>query len=387
MAAVQNAAAAAAAARAQQLKNDANKLAMKLPFFHGQFEEDAMEVKEFIRRFETAATSMNLVAGEEKCNMFSSYLRGQAAQVWETMSLFGNDTRNWETVKAYFLKTFQGQIESDVFVQAVTKLKQSKIENVNVFGARCLKTCYDHFISLPPPVYENLAPEIVALSDENKEKYEKEMKRTIAHHLAKTFFINGVPNEIKNALMNKLPSLITLQDAMDEASTLEKASKTRQDGFAKIHALADLDDETLEEMNLEDNLVHQINQHRSQYGRQPYKRNYNGFSRNQNGNYRQNGNQRPQNGNGNKQQRDNSGAQCWYCLKFNHLQIECKSRKNDGAPMVSFEKWKKKRDAMNKTQKKVHNAQQEDSDDSDDESITLGGVRAINIKSEPLNFH
>jgi hypothetical protein len=38
----------AAAQRNQQLKNEANKMAMKIPFFHGNDKEDALDIKEFI---------------------------------------------------------------------------------------------------------------------------------------------------------------------------------------------------------------------------------------------------------------------------------------------------------------------------------------------------
>jgi hypothetical protein len=50
----------AAAQRHQQLKNEANKMAMKIPFFHGDDKEDALDIKEMIRRFENSANAMGL---------------------------------------------------------------------------------------------------------------------------------------------------------------------------------------------------------------------------------------------------------------------------------------------------------------------------------------
>ncbi len=67
------AAADAAAQRHQQLKNEANKMAMKIPFFHGDDKEDALDIKEFIRRFKNSANAMGLANNAEKCNMFGNY--------------------------------------------------------------------------------------------------------------------------------------------------------------------------------------------------------------------------------------------------------------------------------------------------------------------------
>jgi hypothetical protein len=75
----------AAAQRHQQLKNEANKMAMKIPFFHGDNKEDALDIKEMIRRFENSADAMGLADNAEKCNMFGNYLRGPAAILWEGM--------------------------------------------------------------------------------------------------------------------------------------------------------------------------------------------------------------------------------------------------------------------------------------------------------------
>jgi hypothetical protein len=56
----------AAAQRHQQLKNEANKMAMKIPFFHGDDKEDALDIKEMIRRFENSADAMGLADNAEK---------------------------------------------------------------------------------------------------------------------------------------------------------------------------------------------------------------------------------------------------------------------------------------------------------------------------------
>jgi hypothetical protein len=50
----------AAAQRHQQLKNEANKMAMKIPFFHGDEKEDLLDIKEMIQRFENSADAKSL---------------------------------------------------------------------------------------------------------------------------------------------------------------------------------------------------------------------------------------------------------------------------------------------------------------------------------------
>jgi hypothetical protein len=77
-----------AAQRHQQLKNEANKMAMKIPFFHGDNKEDWLEIKEMIQRFKNSADAMGLADNAKKCNIFGNYLRGPAAVLWECMEFY-----------------------------------------------------------------------------------------------------------------------------------------------------------------------------------------------------------------------------------------------------------------------------------------------------------
>ncbi len=134
---------AEALARQQQLKNYATKMAMKIPIFHGSSKDDTMDIVECIRRFQASAEAMNLVDQPEKCNIFSSYLRGNAAKKWEMMAYFREDTRTWATVKAYFMKAYKGEIMPDTITHKITKLQQEKNKTINNFGHRCTKKIYD----------------------------------------------------------------------------------------------------------------------------------------------------------------------------------------------------------------------------------------------------
>ncbi len=78
----------AAAQRHQQLKNEANKMAMKIPFFHGDNKEDSLEIKEMIRRFENSADFVGLANNAEKCNMFGETSGDQQlfyGKAWNSM--------------------------------------------------------------------------------------------------------------------------------------------------------------------------------------------------------------------------------------------------------------------------------------------------------------
>ena len=53
----------------QQLKNEATKMAMRVPLFYGNEKEDTMNSKDFITSFESTCTAMVLLNEEEKCNL------------------------------------------------------------------------------------------------------------------------------------------------------------------------------------------------------------------------------------------------------------------------------------------------------------------------------
>jgi flagellar biosynthesis/type III secretory pathway ATPase len=44
----------------QQLKNEATKMAIRVPLFYINEKEDTMKIKDFITRFESACTAMGL---------------------------------------------------------------------------------------------------------------------------------------------------------------------------------------------------------------------------------------------------------------------------------------------------------------------------------------
>ena len=114
----------AAAPRHQQLKNEANKMVIKIPFFHGDDKEDALDIKEMIQRFKNSANAMGLADNAKKCNMFGNYFRGPAAVLWVGMEFHGESKVDWDSVKKYFLKMYQGKVDVETFTFKIAKLIQ-----------------------------------------------------------------------------------------------------------------------------------------------------------------------------------------------------------------------------------------------------------------------
>ena len=387
------AAADAAAARAQQLRNEANKSSLKIDLFYGNETEDSINVNNFLKRFETAATSMNLVDQAEKCNLFSNYLRGPAADTWDNLKFMGIDNKNWNDVKAYFLKNFHGEIDSDAFIHSIHKLQQDKGETVNAFGHRCIKIVNEHFGDMTPPEDAKLTAYLVAAPVADKQKFTDEISEKFANKLAKTFFVNGVLPNIKQQLMNNLPRLITMRECMEEASTLEQALKMKLEGNARINSLSNMEDFELDDEDITGDEIAKINLIRGRYGRQPYKRfvpRGNGFSKPgggngnganngkaQNSGFRGNGGQPGfSNGRGGGQFRGNgrNQVQCRYCLKFGHVQQKCYARLERNAPCVD-EKGVPYTSNQGQGGKVHSNEQQNENQGSDLAGVRVGAVK------------
>ncbi len=320
----------AAAARARQIRDDANKMAMKIPFFHGTGKsDDALPIKEFIKRFETAVAAMNLADEAEKCKMFAAYLRGPAVSVFDNMKKLRRNSDDWNTVKEYFLTKFRGKVDVNEFTSKITKLTQHKDESTMLFGNRCYETIHDHLATTPFPEAEHLIAGMPALNQAQKDSLNQNYVINISQMLARTFFVNGVRDNIRTNLLNKAPE--TFEEAMDEAARLEKVQQDKGE-LKHITELADEDDSVLEQMNeleLDQETIDAINRQRASRGQAPYKR---GFRNSGNG-FRSNPNQRPRSSNSMDTGNSNYNK-CRYCHLPNHMQDVCRKRMAAGALCV-----------------------------------------------------
>jgi hypothetical protein len=117
----------------QQLKNEATKMAMRVPLFYGNKKEDTMNIKDFITRFESACTAMGLANDAEKCNLFGSHLIGRATAMWMNATYQGVDVDSWRSVKKHFMIRYRGKVEITTFCHQIPKLVQDKTETVSDF--------------------------------------------------------------------------------------------------------------------------------------------------------------------------------------------------------------------------------------------------------------
>jgi hypothetical protein len=116
---------AAALNQQQQLKNEATKMAMRVPLFYGNEKEDTMNIKDFLARFESACNAMGLGNDAEKCNLFGSYLRGRATAMWMNAQYEGVNVNDWRSVKEHFIIRYR-KTETTTFCHQLPKLVQDK---------------------------------------------------------------------------------------------------------------------------------------------------------------------------------------------------------------------------------------------------------------------
>ena len=361
----------AAAQQQQQLKNEATKMAMRVPLFYGNEKEDTMNIKDFIARFEAACTAMGMVNEEEKCNLFGSYLRGSATKLWINADYHGVTIDNWNSVKTHFLIRYKGKVETNTFCHQIPKLNQEKNESVSDFAERCITDMREFMESISLPAEALFNAGYNAQTAAQKTQAANTHRRVIIDSLAKGCFLMGINQAIKITLMQKEPA--TLTEAIKDAMKLELINDTNNTAKNKISSLADMDDGELEEMadDLDELTVKQINKYRSQYGRQPFRKG-NKFS-NGKGNYRANGK-----GNGGNGQ---AVIKCRHCDKEGHMQTECRTRIRKNAPLV---------DRYGKPMSnpgKVANVEDKEAELDDDLVRHLNGfVRSVNTSEESLNF-
>jgi hypothetical protein len=135
----------------QQLKNEATKMAMRLPLFYGNEKEDTENIKDFITRFKSACNSLGLAEVAEKCNLFRSYLRGRATAMWMNATYKGLNVYNWRSVKEHFMIQYRRKVETTTFCHQILKLIQDKTETVSDFAKQCITEMREFVDAMPNP--------------------------------------------------------------------------------------------------------------------------------------------------------------------------------------------------------------------------------------------
>jgi hypothetical protein len=135
----------------QQLKNEATKMAMRLPLFYGNEKEDTENIKDFITRFKSACNSLGLAEVAEKCNLFRSYLRGRATAMWMNATYKVVNIYNWRSVKEHFMIQYRRKVETTTFCHQILKLIQDKTETVSDFAKQCITEMREFVDAMPNP--------------------------------------------------------------------------------------------------------------------------------------------------------------------------------------------------------------------------------------------
>jgi hypothetical protein len=150
-----------------------------------------------IRRFENSADAMGLADNAEKCNMFGNYLGGPAAVLWEGMEFYGESKVDWESVKKYFLKQYQGEVDVETFTFKIAKLIQGSNESVVNFGGRCLQSVYKQYKLLPPPAAAVLNTEGAAVAAAGKLNIHQATLKMVTDVTARSLFLTGLKENLR----------------------------------------------------------------------------------------------------------------------------------------------------------------------------------------------
>jgi hypothetical protein len=240
---------------------------------------------------------MGLADNAKKCNMFGNYLRGPAAVLWEGMEFYRESKVDWERVKKNFMKQYQGEVDVETFTFKIAKHTQGSNESAVNFGGCCLQSVYEQYKLLPPPAAAALNADGATIAAAGKLNIHQATLKMVTDITARSLFLTGLKENLRTLAMQKTTA--TLREAINEAAKQKKLLKNKTEFKGRIAALADLEDEKLEDQDLDKETVGKINHAKAHQGKQPYRR-FNNFKGNkQNGQGVQSGSNNYGNKNGN----------------------------------------------------------------------------------------
>lgn len=308
------------------LRHDLVRRSTDLPTYWGNPAKDMISARHLIKRFENAADIAKWDTPAKKCTEFYMILRDDAITWWETLEDFGIDDKDWDTVKAQFLKKFEPKSTAKTSCANLAELSQRQGETVNQFFFRLFRI-YKRMCDSKPDNMNTVrftpANAAAPTADELKKIKEEgvnDMEMFLKHQL----FLAGMREPMRTELMKA--GKPTLAESVDHAVELENIYKKDGKTIFAISEEKDADDVTadVEPTDLDDEELEMINAIRKRFGKKPFARRDNGRHNNTRRNY---------NGNGGNNS-NNGGIKCRYCQKIGHMQKVCKSRMRDGAPMV-----------------------------------------------------
>ena len=305
------------------LAHDRVRRSTDLPVFYGNPAKDIIiSPRQLVKRFENAARIATWNTDEKKCNEFYMILRDDAITWWETLEDYNVDVKNWNDVKAQFIKRFEPKATARTSCANLVELTQRPGESTNQFYFRLFRI-YRRLCETRPDtmadvrlVPANPAAATAAELRSIKQEGITDMEMFLKHQL----FLAGTREPMRTELMKA--GKATLAEAIDFATELENIYKKDSRSISAITEEADVDVvEGLDLNELNDDELETINAIRKRFGKKPF------FKRN--GNHNRNNHHGGNHGNSN-----GSGLKCRYCQKMGHMQKVCKSRLRDKAPLV-----------------------------------------------------
>ena len=308
------------------LSHDRVRRSTDLPTYFGNPAKDLISARHLITRFENAATIAKWDTDEKKCTEFYMILRDDAITWWETMEDYAIDTKNWDAVKAQFIKKFEPKATAKTSCANLVELSQRQGETTNQFYFRLFRI-YKRMCESKPEnmatvrlVPANAAAITAAELQKGKEEGIADMEMFLKHQL----FLAGLREPMRTELMKA--GKATLAEAVDHAVELEniykKDNRTISAIAEEVEDVVNVDNDQAE---LDDDELEMINAIRRRFGKKPFQRRNNSSNNHNNGR---------RNNHNNSGSRNNGSIKCRYCQKMGHMQKECRSRQRDGAPMV-----------------------------------------------------
>ena len=320
----------------------------KLPLFAGDG-KDQFTAEQWIERVSRARTTSNWTPDQTNTFVYNA-LRGTALLWYDSLRRTGIDRDDWDQFRPAFLESWSTVRTTRTATVNLADLKQGQTEAVTVFYPRVVKAVDDlealvpnAAFPLPPLIWpqamlDNAAFVAIPVADRAAAA-----TRLVAHgatsafnHMALNLFISNLRPALRDELLKLQP--ISLYEAFQHAIQLERLAvepkrvtlpampveATAPTTDAPVPAAADDSppadlDKEIDALNFK---LRSLKQRRDQRSGPP------------------------RSGNGNNSNRTNrsSGPSnrpaatrdtvCHYCHKLGHYQIDCRSRKRDGAPPV-----------------------------------------------------
>ena len=295
------------------LHHDRVRRSTDLPTFHGSNTRDSISARDLITRFENAATIAKWETAEKKCQEFFMLLRDDALVWWASMKDYKTDTKNWDAVKAHFIKKFEPKSTAKTSCANLIELSQKPGESAIKFHFRLYKI-YERLCEARPAMMYDVTTVPAAAGaataaeqrDIKKEGIE-DMEMFIKHQL----FLAGLREPLRSEVMKE--GKATLGEAVDFADELESIYRKNERTVNVVEKTESAASDVIDIEDLEDDELEAINLIRRKTGKKPFLRK------------RHNGNNNGSNG---------GGIKCRYCQKMGHMQKECRSRIRDRAPLV-----------------------------------------------------